>query len=173
MSHDTTQGAIRPQSAPSTTSADTSRDFRWIREQTVIKRVRRKLAERNHSLLITRAGTAARRELGRFAVVGERHEVLGTNFEIEELARALGALDDDERIELPPRVRRYYVARHIVEEADGGQRIHFNHRLTRDYTALDAAQRAAARFDGDGVAIVSYSPFTGHADRQEGEHDAL
>jgi len=172
MSHDTTQGEIRPNTTPSTSAAGPV-EWRWVRESTLIKRVRRKLALRGHALLVARDGSAVRRELGRFAVVGERHEILSASCELEALARFLGVLDDGERVELPPRVRRHYVARHVVEEADGGRRIHYDHRLTRDYTTLDAAQRAAAKFDDDGVVIVSYSPFTGYAGRLEDANDAL
>lgn len=174
---DTPTGEIRPQTATSTTSTDTSRDFRWVREQTVIKRVRRKLAERGHSLLITREGTSGRRELGQYVVLGERHQVLSADCKLDSLARFLGVLDDGERIELPPfRGWKWYAGKHRVEVVDG-IRFHYVDRLTRDYTSEQALAAAMAKAGITDAAVVSYRPgrvsFDGPISGQEGSHDAL
>jgi len=177
MSHDTHQGEIRPNTATSTTSAAGPVEWRWVKEATLIKRIRRKLAERNHSLLITRAGTAAKREFGRFAVVGERHEILNAGCEIEALARFLGVLDDDGRVELPPfRGWKWYAGRERVEVIDGRRCVYVD-RLTADYTTEQALSAAIARAGIAGAMIVSYRPgrisFDGPISGQEGDYDAL
>ena len=174
MSHDTPTGEIRPNTATSTTSAAGPVEWRWVKEATLIKRIRRKLAERNHSLLITRAGTAARREFGRFAVVGERHEILNAGCEIEALARFLGVLDDDERIELPPfRGWRWYAGKHRVKVVDG-IRFHYVDRMTRDYSSEKALTEAMAKAGITDATVVSYKPsaisFDGPISGQEGSH---
>ena len=65
---------------------------------TVIKRIRRKLAERGHSLLITRDNSQDRQALGRYAVLDAARVVLQKNAEIEPLARYLGVLAKHESV---------------------------------------------------------------------------
>lgn len=173
----TPTGAIRPQSAPSAPSTDPGSDFRWVREATVIKRIRRKLAERGHSLLITREGTSGRRELGQYVVLGERHQVLSADCKLDSLARFLGVLGYDERVELPPlRGWKWYAGRHRVEIVNG-IRFHYVDRLTRDYTSEQALAAAMAKAGITDAAVVAYQPsrisFDGPISGQEGSHGVL
>ena len=73
-----------------------------VRENTIIRRIRRKLATRGHSLIVTRHGTPARDDLGMFAIKDEHGEVLQRDANLEPLARFLGVLADHETTE-PPR----------------------------------------------------------------------
>lgn len=164
MSHDNTLGAVRPNTTPST--AGTASEIRWVREATIIKRIRRRLALHGQSLVKTREGTDARRELGVYAVADENREVVLASLKIDSLARALGVLADDEKID-PPMNRgwRYYIGRKIV--TDGAPKAIHTVRVTRDYTTPQAAWKAAEGFEGDDLIEVGYL-----ADRQEGRHDA-
>lgn len=177
MANATPTGEIRPQSAPSTASADTTSEVRLVKEATLIKRIRRKLAERGHSLLITREGTAQRRELGQYVVLGERHEVLSADCKLDSLARFLGVLAADETV-CPPVKRgwRWYAGRHRVEVVDG-IRFHYVDRLTADYTTEQALSAAMARTGIADATVVSYRPcaisFDGPISGQEGSHGAI
>jgi len=173
------KGAIRPNSTQTlnTTADGTAIDFRWIKEPAIIKRVRRKLAERGQFLIKTREGTDARRELGEgtdarrelgvYAVADENREVVLASLKIDSLARALGVLADDEKID-PPMSRgwRYYIGRQVSEDVGGKRAIHVV-RITKDYTTPEAAWKAAEDFECDDLIEVGYL-----ADRQEGRHDA-
>ena len=65
---------------------------------TLVKRIRRKLADRGHSLLITRDNSQDRQALGRYAVLDAARVVLQKNAEIEPLARYLGVLAEHESV---------------------------------------------------------------------------
>lgn len=137
---ESTAGAIRPKS---------------VQLLTLIKRVRRHLARRGHSLLITRAGSDERETLGRYAVIGADGNVLERNADLAALARFLGVLAEDERLKNEPNHWRYYVAQQRSEEIDG--RIFLlADQLSRAYTTLEAARKAAARFKREGLTIVGY-----------------
>jgi hypothetical protein len=153
---DTPTGEIRP-NTPSTTSTDPGRDFRWVREATVVKRIRRKLAERHHRLIITREGTAARREWGLYAILDAGGEVLQRNANLADLARFLGVLAADEVI-CPPldRGRKFYIGRYERVVVDGVEAA-YARPITRAYTTEAAARRAAERLaDLEGLVICSF-----------------
>jgi hypothetical protein len=70
-----------------------------VSRPTIVKRIRRKLAERGNTLLITRDNSQDRQALGRYAVLDAGRVVLQKDAELDSLARFLGALADDESIE--------------------------------------------------------------------------
>lgn len=154
---DTPTGEIRP-NTPSTTSTDPGRDFRWVREATVVKRVRRKLAERHHRLIITREGTAARREWGLYAILDAGGEVLQRNANLADLARFLGVLATHERIE--PRGFqgwRHYVGKVETVIVDGVSASYARPITPRTYTTEAAARRAVEQLDDrEGLVICSF-----------------
>lgn len=128
---DTTKGDIHPNSTPSTT---TGPDDKRVRE-----------------------GTAARRELGRFAVMGERHEILSAGCELEPLARFLGVLADEERVE-PPAWRgwRHYIGRNEAVVVNGVSVV-YARPITQTYTTEAAARRAVEHLvDREGLVICSF-----------------
>ena len=168
MSHDTTPGAIRPNTTQTLNTTDgTASEIRWVREATVIKRIRRKLAEHGQFLVKARVGTDARRENGIYAIADEGHEIIIKSVKLDGLARGLGVLAPDERID-PPMNRgwRFYIGRQVAADIDGKRSIHVV-RITKDYTTTQAAWKAAEGFEGDDLIEVGYL-----ADRQEGRHDA-
>ena len=143
------QGEIRPHTPTS--------EIRWVREATCIKRIRRKLAERNHKLLITREGTQARREWGEYAVLDADGDVLQKDANLSDLGRFLGVLADDERVDPPiHRGWLHYVARVRTVHVDGIE-ARYHERLTRDYTTQEAARKAAERIaDRANLALCGY-----------------
>lgn len=136
----------------------------WVKEQAVIKRIRRKLAARNHSLLITREGTAARRELGEFAVLDSVGHPLQTHADLAALGRFLGVLADAEMIEPPPEKGwRYFVARYRIVQVDGVN-ARYAEPISREYTTRSAANKAAQGIsERDDLALVAYD-----ANRRDG-----
>ena len=160
MANATPTGAIRPN--------HTTSDIRWVKESTVIKRLRRALAKKNHSLLITREGTAARRELGACAVLDSDGNPLQTHAKLAALGRFLGVLADDERVDPPiHRGWLHYVARVRTVHVDGIE-ARYHERLTRDYTTQEAARKAAERIaDRANLALCGYD-----ATIRESRHDA-
>jgi hypothetical protein len=145
----TSTGAIRPNSNGS--------DIRWISQATIIKRIRRKLAERGHYLQITREGSDARRELGEFCVLDDRFIPLSTNCKLAELAKFLGVLAAGEAID-PPSDKgwRHYVARQVTVEVNGKPCL-YNEPVTRTYTTPEAARRAAAGIkDREGLVLCGF-----------------
>ena len=115
----------------------------WVKELTVIRRIRRALAKKNHTLLITREGTHARRDLGLYAVLDADQEVIERNADLANLARFLGVLAPLEMID-PPLGRgwKHYVARQVTVEVDGVPCL-YNEPVTRVYSTPEAARRAA------------------------------
>lgn len=153
--HATSTGKIRPNSTKLLKADGTESRVHWIREQTVIKRIRRTLAKRDHSLQIHSEGTQARDEHGQYVVLDEHKAVLSANCKLPELARFLEVLADDEMIE-PPAGKGwvYHVAREHVEIVDG-KRVRLRDRLTKDYRTERAARKAAFGIkDRAGLVVV-------------------
>jgi hypothetical protein len=166
----TTSASSAP--AQSVQHADgTTSDIRWIRQATVEKRIRRKLAEQGKSLLKTRIGTTAHRELGEFAVLNSKHEVEIKLVNLRLLAMNLGVLANDERIDPVQRGWKYHVARARTETVNGIT-LHHHDKLTRDYATLDGARRAAEGIeDKSNLVFVGWDATVGReADEQEGGH---
>jgi len=95
------QGRIPPGHRPSTTG--TASEIRWVREATCIKRIRRKLALHGQALIKTREGTDARRENGVYAIADKANGIFAKSVKLDSLARGLGVLAEDERIDPPMR----------------------------------------------------------------------
>jgi hypothetical protein len=158
----TTRASSAP--AQSVQHADgTTSDIRWVKEPTVIKRIRRKLAEQGKSLLKTRIGTTAHRELGEFAVLNSKHEVEIKLVNLRLLAMNLGVLANDERID-PPSNRGWlhYVARQTTIEIDGVTQIYNQPVTKKAYTTPEAALKAAAHIeDRTGLVLCGYDAQAG------------
>lgn len=165
--------ALRPQSNQLIRADGTESAIKWIREATAIKRIRRTLARRSHSFQIQSEGTKARDEIGQYAVLDERKEILSANCKLPELARFLGVLADDELIE-PPAERGwvFHVARERVEVI-GGKRVRLRDRLTKDFKTEKAARKAVAKIeDRTGMVIVGMDANDALAVRFEEEQQA-
>lgn len=160
MATATSTGEIRPQSPTS--------EIHWVKESTVVKRIRRKLAARNHSLLITREGTAARRELGQFAVLDSDGHPLQTHADLAALGRFLNVLAANEAIEEPiHKGWLFYVARQTRVFVNGAE-ANYARPVTREYKSESAALKAAAHIaDRDSLLICSID-----ASIRESRHDA-
>jgi hypothetical protein len=155
-------GKIRPASrTPKTPLANADGhiigEIRWVREATVIKRIRRALAAKGKTLLKTRKGTTAYRELGEYAVFDERHVLELKLVNIRLLAGNLGVLADDEGIDPPSNKGfRHYVARQVTVEVDGRPCL-YNEPVTKDYTTPEAALKAAAWIeDREGLVLCGF-----------------
>ena len=158
MANATSEPKIRAKNTQTRLHADGATDtVRWVREATCIKRIRRKLAERNHKLLITREGTAARRELGEYAVLDSDGHPLQTHADLAALGRFLGVLADHEAIEeLPTKGWLFYVARQ-TRVVVNGTAANYARPVTREYRTEAAALRAAAHItDRDNLLICSF-----------------
>ncbi len=133
---------------------ESASEIRWVREATIIKRIRRRLALHGQSLVKTREGTAEKRENGIYAIADESHEIIIKSVKLDGLARGLGVLGADEQID-PPMIRgwKFYIARQVAEDVGGKRSIHVV-RITKDYTTPAAAWRAAEGFDGDDLIEV-------------------
>ena len=149
---------IRPKNTQTLHNADgTTSEIRWVREGTVIKRIRRALAKKNHTLLITREATPARRELGLYAVLGADQTVIERNADLAKLARFLGVLAADELVD-PPMDRGwlFYVGRYERVVVDGIE-CNYARPITREYTTEAAARKAVAHLtDREGLVICSF-----------------
>ena len=172
MANAASAGEYRPKSARITQPihyADGSvGTITWIKEAAAIKRVRRKLAERNHRLIITREGSQQRIDLGEYAVLDGDGHPLQRHADLSALARFLGCLADGEQIEAPPlRNWNFYVARYEEVEVDG-MKAKYAKPITREYTTEGAARRAVAHLkDRTGLVICSFD-----ASVRERRHDA-
>lgn len=144
MAQATSMGEIRPN--------HTASEIRLVNQGTVVKRIRRKLAERGHYLQITRAGTDARQELGEYCVLDNRFVPLTTDCKLDELARFLGVLDKDELIDTPH--GRGWV--HQVVRLTTVNGCIYSTPISRTYTTVEAAKRAATKFTGEDVAVHSW-----------------
>lgn len=145
MSHDSTPGA----------SAEIT--FRYISLDSAVKRARRHLAKTGASLIKSKPGTKAWRELGDFAIADASGEVLMKSVNLRSMMQAAGILADQERIELPGFSGwRWYVARQTAVK-NGGQTVLCNEPLTRVYFTEKQARRAAESIaDKSGLVICSF-----------------
>ena len=169
---DTTTGEIRPNTTTSTPSTDgIATETKWIQEATLVKRLRRKLASMDLALRRNRQGSADRAKYGEWTAIDPKSRaIIWHNVLLCEMARDLGVLAPDERIDPPAYAGwRFYVAIQRIACVDGINTV-LNERVSRDFTTAEAARKAAERFDGDDIVVVGYDGTL--ADRQEGRHDA-
>ena len=140
------------------TGASAEITFRYISLDTAIKRTRRHLAKSGATIIKSKPGTAAWRELGDFAVKDASGEVLMKSVNLTSLMQAAEILADDERIELPNKPDwRWYVARHVVAHQDGKTHRR-NEPLTKLFFSETQALRAAEAFDGiDEIVVVGFN----------------
>lgn len=145
MSYDKTPGA----------SAEIT--FRYISLDSAIKRTRRHLAKTGATLVKSKPGSNAWRELGDFAIKDASGEVAMKSINLMSLMQAVEILADDERIELPGFSGwRWYVARQTAVK-NGGQTVLCNEPLTRVYFTEKQARRAAESIaDKAGLVICSF-----------------
>ena len=156
MANATSTGEIRPAITNTVHLADgTTQTATWVRLPMLVKRIRRHLAKRKHSLLISSEGTQARVEYGQYAVLDEHQQILSANCHLPDLARFLGVLADDEIVEPPANVGwRFHVARKHSGIVDG-QTVKWLERLTRDYRTERAARKALENMeDRAGLVII-------------------
>ena len=144
----TTPKGNAPEIRPNTSSDSIT----WVKEQTVIKRIRRALATKGHYLQKSRIGTDAFKELGQYAVLDDHFIPLTTDCKLPELAKFLGVLADDELID-PPLGRGWVHQVVRLSQVDG---VIYSTPVSRTYTTKEAAERAAAKFAGDDVGIHSW-----------------
>lgn len=135
--------------APSTPSVTPEQPVipRWIPESIVIQRIRRRLKKEGLSLRTITAGKE-------YAVIG--HDPI-VSMGLLELARLGGALSPRELVD-PDHDRGWfhYVARTRMVIVDGVKCL-YHDRLTRDYTTMKAARRAAAKIaDREGLVLCGY-----------------
>jgi hypothetical protein len=145
MANNAISAGVRPKSARITVyNADSSAgSILWIKEQAVIKRLRRKLAERGHKLIITRIGTAAWCERSEYAVLKRDGNMPQDHVDLMNMARYLGVLATNEYIEQPAKKWwKFYVASKEHMVIDG---IEYDRAtpLTRSYESHAAAIHAA------------------------------
>ena len=159
MSQDKSTRASRAITQPVHYADGTIGSITWVREATVIKRIRRKLAERNHAFVITREGTQARRELGLYAVLAADQTVIHKDADLAKLARFLGVLADDEAIDPPPLKNwRFYIGRYERVIVDGIE-ANYAAPITKEYTTEAAARKAVEHLTGaerDNLLICSF-----------------
>lgn len=161
----TTHKGNTPEIRPNTVSDSIT----WVKEQTVIKRVRRALAAKGHYLQKSRIGTDACKELGEYAVLDDRFIPLSTRCKLPELAKFLGVLADDEAIDPPTNLGwLYHIARQTTVTVEGVPCI-YNQQITRDFTTEKAARKAAEGIeDREGLVICSWDA----SNRKGGTHNA-
>ena len=149
---------IRAKNTQTRLHADGTADsVTWVREASVIKRIRRKLAERNHRLIITREHTQARRDMGEYAVLDADGDVLQRDANLADLARFLGVLAADERID-PPLNKgwKFFIGRQERVVVDGIE-ANYARPITRTFTTEAAARKAVAHLaDREGLVICSF-----------------
>ena len=161
MANAASAGEFRPKSAritqPIHYADGTVGTITWVKEPTVIKRIRRALSARNHRLVITREGSQARRELGMYSVLDADDEVLQHDADLTSLARFLDVLAADEHIEPPPLKNwLFYVARYERVVVDGIE-ANYAAPITRMFSTAAAARRAVDHLkDRDGLVICSF-----------------
>ena len=139
------------------TGASAEITFRYITLDSAVKRVRRHLAKSGASLIKSKPGTKAWRELGDFSIRDASGEVLMKSVNLRSLMEAAEILADDEMIELPGFSGwRWYVARQTAVK-NGGQTVLCNEPLTRVYFTEKQARRAAESIaDKSGLVICSF-----------------
>lgn len=132
-----------------------------VTTDTLEQRVRRALRKHGQTLIKTRPNTAARRENGLYCVANQRCEILMKSVALDVMARGLGVLDDDERLERPANGFDgwlHFVARERVIEVEG-KRVKYSEPLTSEFTSADAARAAftAAGMEGNDIVLISYN----------------
>ena len=148
MANATSTGAIRPEITNTVQLADgTAQTVFWVREAAVIKRIRRKLAKRNHRFVISREATRARTEFGLYSILDANGDVLQRDANLADLARFLNVLADHETLE-PARERgwRYHVCKRVAVEHDGITRVCVE-PITKTFTSEKAAWKAAEHIE--------------------------
>jgi hypothetical protein len=137
-------------------SAETT--YRYISLDTAIKRARRHLAKTGASLVKSKAGTKAWRELGDFSIRDASGEVVMKSVNLRAMMQTAKILADHERIELPNQPGwRYYVARQVSVQIDGATHYR-NEPLSKLYfTEKQAIQAAESITDRDGIVVVGFN----------------
>lgn len=140
------------------TGASAATTFRYVSLDTAVKRLRRHLSKTGATLIKSKPGTKAWRELGDFAIRSSSGEILMKSVNIECLMQTAELLADDERIELPNRPGwRYYVARHVAVQ-EGGTTHYRNEPLSKVFFTERQAMRAADGIsDQRGVVVVAFN----------------
>lgn len=138
----------------------------YVTTSTLEKRCRRALAKQGQTLIKPKAGTAARRELGEYAI----HDaslggIVIQGAELESLARDLGVLADHERLDTPAREWdgwMHYIARQETIEIDGQTALH-NRQISPEFTSPDAARAwlDESGLTGDDLRLVGYDATAG------------
>ena len=166
MANATPKGAIRPKTTQTLHNADgTTSTIRWVREGTVIKRLRRFLAKTGCTLHISREGSADRQRHGEYFIRDQDGDVAHDNVNLEEWLRSCDLLADDERIDPPlDRGWLFYVGRYERVTVDGID-CNYARPITRTYTTEAAARRAVEHLtDRTGLVICSFDARHGGSD---------
>ncbi len=142
----TSAGAIRPKNTQVINADGSTRTINLVATPTAIKRVRRKLAQRNHQLVVTREGSQARIELGEYAVLDADRDVLTKDAELTSLARFLGVLSDNEMLEPPQEKAWRYFG---VESVGIGESITYR-RITPIYRSERKVRESLANLPANG-----------------------
>lgn len=98
-------------------------EIHFIFRSTLEKRVRRALASKGYRLLKSRAGTAAFREYGQYAVENGIRRIIAINHDLSLLAHELGVLADNERLQ--PKYNKIAVATYRYEDQGADRIEHF------------------------------------------------
>jgi hypothetical protein len=146
MANANTTGAIRPKNTQVINADGSTRTINLVATPTAIKRVRRKLAQRNHQLVVTREGSQARIELGEYAVLDADRDVLTKDAELTSLARFLGVLSDNEMLEPPQEKAWRYFG---VESVGIGESITYR-RITPIYRSERKVRESLANLPANG-----------------------
>lgn len=165
--------ALRPKSTQLIAADGSTGTITWIRRDSLVRRLRRHLAKKNHRLVISAEATASRDELGEYAVIGADGHPLQTHAYLDKLARYLGVLADDELVEpSPERGWRFFAARKTIITVDGKDYWH-SERLTKTFSTEKAARKAVAKIENrNGLLIVGMDADDALAMRFEEEQQA-
>lgn len=148
----------KPMSQDNTTGASAATTFRYVSLDTAVKRLRRHLSKTGATLVKSKPGTKAWRELGDFAIRSSSGEILLKSVNLTCLMQTAELLADHERIELPNRPGwRFFVARQVAVQ-DGASTHYRNDPVSRVFFTQAQAMRAAdAIEDRDGIVVVAFS----------------
>ena len=147
----TPTGEIRPKTTQVINADGSVSSVILVAQATVIKRIRRKLAQRHHRLVITREGTQARKDLGEFAVLDAHEEILTKNADLTNLARFLRVLGDHEMLEAPAdKTWRFFGV--TEDEGDDGQVT--RRRITASYRNERQVRHALAKIPAEGRRFI-------------------
>ncbi|MFM2007653.1 MAG: hypothetical protein RLZZ09_3308 [Pseudomonadota bacterium] len=145
----------------------------WVREATVIRRIRRHLAKSGCTLLKSRPGTRQYDIRGEYAIFDESGELVSERINLSAWLRSYKLLAEHEQIDPPVgKGWKYHVARSRTEVIDG-KRIIINEQLTGEYSTEKAARKAAEGItDRDGLNVVGRDSRVGQkADDQQEPHN--